>query len=625
MEMTYKSYKILGAHITTESGKLGIRFSVWAPQAQAVGIIGSFNGWNSAGYDMERISQTGIWSLFTSDAQVGDMYKYEITTDDGQILHKADPYAFYSEVRPGTASIIVDLSSYVWEDDEWFASKRASYKQPMNIYEVHLGSWRKHADGTFYTYRDLANELVDYVVYMGYTHIEILPVMEHPFDGSWGYQITGYYSITSRYGTPEDFMYFVDCCHQQGIGVILDWVPGHFCKDCHGLRLFDGSALYEYADEKRADTGEWGTLSFDFGKAEVREFLISNALFWLDVYRVDGLRVDAVASMLYLDFGKGPGEWQANIDGGRENLEAIFFLRALNEAVFAKYPYALMMAEESTAWPLVTYPTDVGGLGFNYKWNMGWMNDMLEYMETEPEYKKYHHKKVTFSFFYAFSENFVLPLSHDEVVHGKKSLLDKMPGDYWQKFANLRLFIGYMMAHPGKKFLFMGGEIGHFIEWDDRKELDWFLLDYEKHRQVHQYVRALNLFYKTEPALWQEDHDSSGFSWIDADNEQQSIIVFQRLDSQGNYVVVLCNFTHQTYKKFKIGVPDCLNFREIFNSDAIEYGGSGVSNTKLLKAVKKPWHNQTYSLELTVPPLAIVVLQPVGYERSVKTCTKNNV
>lgn len=472
----------------------------------------------------------------------------------------------------------------------------------------------KKKDGSFYTYRELANELISYVVDMGYTHIEILPLNEHPFDRSWGYQGTGYYSITSRFGTPHDFMYFVDQCHQKGIGVILDWVPGHFCKDEHGLMRFDGTPLYEYENPNRAEKTDWGTLGFDLGKPEVQSFLISNAIFLLDIFHIDGLRVDAVASMLYLDFGKRDGEWEPNQYGGRENLEAIAFLKKLNEVVFRYYPNALMIAEESTSWPLVTSPTYLGGLGFNFKWNMGWMNDMLKYMELDPIYRKYHHHLLTFSFFYTFSENFVLPLSHDEVVHGKRSMLNKIFGDYWQKFAGLRLFYGYMIAHPGKKLLFMGGELGQFDEWKDEAEVDWNLVDNDLHRKLQQYVKDLNHFYKEEPILWQLDHHAMGFEWIDPHDTNQSIITFMRKDQAQIELIIVCNFTPSYYDHYRIGVPHLGEYVEVWNSDDDKYGGSGKGNFKPIQAVKEKWHNQPYHLVIKIPPLATVMFKRINLE-----------
>ncbi|OEF96296.1 1,4-alpha-glucan branching protein GlgB [Desulfuribacillus alkaliarsenatis] len=609
----YNSYQVFGAHPIMKRGCMGVRFAVWAPNARQVSVVGSFNSWDSSTHVMEHIDNSGIWYIYTENAKVGDIYKYAITSNTGEVVLKADPYAFAAELRPNSASIITELSGFTWTDKEYLndREKKSSHRQPINIYEVHLGSWRRKDNGDFLNYRELATELVDYVVDMGYTHIELLPVMEHPYDGSWGYQLTGYFAVTSRYGKPEDFMYLINECHNKNIGVILDWVPSHFCKDCHGLAQFDGMPLYEYDNPQKADKGEWGTLSFDFAKPQVQSFLISNALYWLKMFHIDGLRVDAVASMIYLNFGKEEGQWTPNIYGGNENLEAVAFLRRLNEVVFDQAPNALVMAEESTSWPLVSAPTYLGGLGFNYKWNMGWMNDTLKYMELDPIHRKWHHKLLTFSFFYAFSENFLLPLSHDEVVHGKKSLLNKMPGDYWQKFASLRVFLGYMMTHPGKKLLFMGGEFGQFIEWNENQQLDWLLLDYEMHKKLQDYVRSLNHFYKCSQELWELDHEQAGFEWIDADNYEQSIIAFMRQTTNGDYVIIICNFTPIVYHSYRVGVPENTTYIEAFNSDAIAYGGSGQrASADVIQANNTKWHNQPYSIEVTVPPLAIIIIQP---------------
>lgn len=611
-----RSYRLLGAHVV--AGGRGVRFAVWAPNAQAVRVIGDFNNWDGSRHALEKVSTCGVWSLFVPEVNTGDLYKYEIITAAGEILHKADPYAFAAEIRPKTASKVACLAGYTWQDTAWLKNKTTPsiYEQPMNIYEVDLGSWKRGDERQPLSYRELAPELADYAADMGYTHIELLPVAEHPFDGSWGYQATGYYAVTSRYGSPEDFMFLVDCCHQRGIGVILDWVPGHFCKDAHGLAEFDGTTLYEYADLYRKENRGWGTLNFDLGRPEVMSFLISNVLFWMELYHIDGIRMDAVANMLYLNYGKEDGEWAPNCHGGTENLEAINFLRRLNEAVFASYPAALVIAEDSTAWPLVTQPTDVGGLGFNFKWNMGWMNDMLRYMELDPLHRQHHHKLVTFSFMYAFSENFVLPLSHDEVVHGKRSLLDKMPGDYWQKFANLRAFYGYMMAHPGKKLLFMGGEFGQFIEWNYQDSLDWHLLDYEMHGKLHNYVRELNHFYLENPAMWQNDRDWQGFSWIDCQDWQQSVLVFKRQGKQADdFIIAVVNFTPVVRTEYRIGVPAAEYYHEVFNSDSLIYGGSGQGNPGNRQPEAISCHNQPNSLVITLPPLAMVYFKPAGHRK----------
>ncbi|MEG6522901.1 1,4-alpha-glucan branching protein GlgB [Desulfotomaculum sp. 1211_IL3151] len=605
-----RAYEIFGAHVMQQDGREGVRFALWAPHAVEVRIVGDFNNWQGHQHRMHRAKDHQVWVLFVPGLQVNAIYKYEIFTGQGGVLLKSDPYAFYSEMRPDTASRVINLTGYQWQDAAYQEgkTKEALYERPINIYEVHLGSWRRQGHD-FLDYRTLADQLIDYVCAMGYTHIELLPIMEYPLDASWGYQLTGFYSITSRYGTPHDFMYFVDQCHQRGIGVILDWVPAHFCKDCHGLGRFDGLPLYESDNDLQAENQQWGTLNFDYAKPEIQSFLISSALFWLDVYHIDGLRVDAVAYMLYLDYGKQQGQWLVNRFGGKENLEAISFMKKLNEFVFEYHPNALMIAEESTTWPLVTSPTFLGGLGYNYKWNMGWMNDILRYMQMDPIHRKWHHNLLTFSFMYTFSENYILPLSHDEVVHGKKSLLNRMPGDYWQKFANLRLLFGYMMAHPGKKLLFMGGEFAQFIEWDENKSLDWHLLDFDLHKKMHHYVKTLNHFYKTEKALWQLDHHENGFQWIDPHDYSQSVITFMRLGKNpGEFLIIVCNFTPVVREGYRIGVPYLGEYTEVFNSDEVCFGGSGQINGILL-AEDVPWHNQAFSLSIKVPPLAVVYLK----------------
>lgn len=612
----YHSYQLLGAHLITEKGVAGVRFSVWAPNAGEVRVVGDFNNWQGQAHKMEPIGSTGIWGLFIPGLEVGTVYKYEIHTPQGATCLKSDPYAFYSELRPNTASRVWDLNVYQWQDAKWQEEKssQAVYQSPVLIYEVHLGSWRRGSGNQIMSYRELAEELPAYVKEMGYTQIELMPLAEHPFDDSWGYQATGYYSVTSRYGTPEDFMYLVDKCHQQGIGVIMDWVPGHFCKDEHGLRCFDGKPIYEPECSERSENLQWGTSNFDFARQEVLSFLISNALFWLDVYHIDGFRVDAVSNILYLNYGKKDGEWTPNKYGGNGNLEGMEFLRKTNQVVFQYYPNTLMIAEESTAWPMVSWPTHAGGLGFNFKWNMGWMNDMLRYMSFDPIYRKWHHSLLTFSFMYAFSENFVLALSHDEVVHGKRSLLDKMPGDYWQKFANLRAFYGYWMAHPGKKTLFMGGEFGQFIEWKAADSLDWHLLDYQMHKKIHDYSRQLNHFYQKEAAFWQIDFTWEGFQWIDCNNYEQSIICFQRKAKQAEeFIIVVCNFTPELRENYLIGVPILGQYQEVFNSDQEQFGGSGQQNPGLLEARDYRWHNQPYSLSIRIPPLSTIYLKPVNF------------
>lgn len=610
----FHSYRVLGAHPCQEKGISGVRFSLWAPNAREVRLVGNFNHWQGHYHSMSKVLNSGVWSIFIPQLGEGQLYKYEIYTHDGEVLLKSDPYAFYSEKRPETASIVYSLEGYEWQDHKWQKKKSEPfYDRPMSIFEVHLGSWKRKADGDCYTYRELAQELVDYVADMGFTHVELMPLAEHPFDGSWGYQSTGYYSVTSRYGTPQDFMYFVDCCHQKGIGVILDWVPGHFCRDAHGLRRFDGSPLFEYQDFLKGENFQWGTMNFDLGRPEVQSFLISNAIFWMEVFHIDGMRVDAVASMLYLDHAKEPGQWTANQYGGRENLEAISFLRKLNETVFRFFPHALMMAEESSDWPLVSSPTYLGGLGFNFKWNMGWMNDTLKYMELDPINRKWHHNLLTFSFWYAFSENFILPLSHDEVVHLKNSLLQKMPGDYWQKFANLRLLYGYMMAHPGKKLLFMGADIGQFIEWRYGTGLDWNILGYDMHSNLNRFLKDLNWFYRRENTLWEIDYSHEGFEWIDPHDNSQSIISFiRRGKNDKDFMVIICNFTPEVYENYRIGVPEYGEYGEVFNSDQGIYGGTGQWKNENIHSMKQPYHNKPFSLEIRVPPLSAVFIKFFG-------------
>ncbi|WP_026566817.1 1,4-alpha-glucan branching enzyme [Bacillus sp. UNC41MFS5] len=600
----YESYKVFGAHLETQKGVKGTRFSVWAPHAIEVKVVGDFNKWDGSNHGMSKLNNEGIWSIFIPGLLENENYKYQIDTAAGNRFLKADPYAFYSELRPHTASVIYNIEGYEWQDQEWFKNKKKKrvYEAPLAIYEVHLGSWRKKDAERFYTYRELAAELIPYVLEHHFTHIEMMPLVEHPYDRSWGYQGTGYYSSTSRYGSPHDLMYFIDQCHQNGIGVILDWVPGHFCKDAHGLYMFDGRPTYEYKDVFVRENEVWGTANFDLGKGEVKSFLISNALFWMKYYHVDGFRVDAVANMLY---------WNA---GGifQKNEYAVSFLRNLNEVVFETDPTVLMIAEDSTDWPLVTGPAYEGGLGFNYKWNMGWMNDILKYMEAEPRDRKYLHDKVTFSLIYAYSENFVLPFSHDEVVHGKKSLLNKMPGDYWRKFAQLRLLYGFLMSHPGKKLLFMGGEFGQFDEWKDLKDLDWVLHDFEMHRVLNDYFKELMQFYKRTKALWELDHTNEGFEWIDANNKDQSIFSFIRKGKkESDLLIIVCNFTEVVYENFKVGVPSYAYYNEIFNSDAVSFGGSGQINKKKIKSVEKPFHNQPSHLEMTIPPFGISILRPI--------------
>ncbi|MCM1991693.1 1,4-alpha-glucan branching protein GlgB [Oceanirhabdus seepicola] len=605
-DKSFNNYKFLGAHLKSYKGIQGVRFTVYAPNAEKVNVVGDFNNWNGSNHPMKKHESLGIWNIFIQGLKEGDIYKYEIFTRDKEVRLKADPYAFFSELPPNTASVIASLDNYQWNDGEWVEKKKkiSKYEKPINIYELHLGSWRRKGSDEFYDYREMANEIIEYVKQMGYTHIELLPITEYPFDGSWGYQVTGYYSVTSRYGKPEDFMNFIDICHQEGIGVILDWVPCHFCKDEHGLLKFDGTALYEYDNPIMAENSEWGTAAFDYGKKHTKNFLISNAMFWFDVYHIDGLRVDAVSYMLYLNSGKRDGLYIPNKYGGVENLSAIEFLRELNQSISKHFPESLMIAEESTAWPYVTGATEKGGLGFDYKWNMGWMNDMLKYMEMDPIFRKWHHDLITFSFMYAFSEKFILPLSHDEVVHGKKSLIEKMPGDYWRKFANLRVFFAYMIAHPGKKLSFMGNEFAQFIEWNYKKELDWMLIKYESHKKMKYFTEELNKLYINEKSLYELDGDSRGFSWIDHQNYEQSVITFMRKGKkEDDFIIIVCNFTPVLREKYKIGVPFLGEYEEVFNSDMEQYGGSGVKNENRLIASNSKWHNQPYSLTLEIPPL----------------------
>lgn len=611
----YESYKFIGAHQTTECRKKGFRFTTWAPNASGVALVGDFSDWEvKEEYEMKKVTENGLWSIFIPGFKGGEVYKYSVRNKEGsnRVL-KADPYAFASELRPNTASLTVDNLKYRWGDKKWFNArvKTNIYQNPINIYEVHLPSWKNKGEEQFYNYRELADMLVKYVNEMGYTHVEIMPVMEHPLDDSWGYQVTGYYSVTSRLGNLQDFKYLVDTLHRNNIGVILDWVPGHFCKDEHGLYRFDGTPTYEYQDLTRSENKGWGAANFDLGRPEVKSFLISNALYWLREFHVDGLRVDAVANMLYLDYDRSPGEWSPNKYGGNENLEAVEFFKELNTAIFKEFSNVLMIAEESTSWPNVTKPVEAGGLGFNFKWNMGWMNDVLKYVQLDPVYRKYHHNRLTFSMMYNHSENFILPISHDEVVHGKKSLVDKMWGDYWNKFAGLRLFISYMIAHPGKKLLFMGSEFGQFIEWRHREELEWKLIDqYDMHRDTLKFFKAINQFYKQNNALSQGDYEANGFKWIEADNANQSILVFMRQgEKKEDTLIFVCNFTPVVYYDFNIGVPYLGEYQEVFNTDSREFGGSGQNMEGTIYSQKQHWQNQKYCLKIKVPPMGTVVLK----------------
>ena len=609
----YRAFEKMGAHPRTIDGISGVHFSVWAPNAIGISVVGSFNRWDSRRHPMHRRNLWGVWEIFVPGAQVGDLYKFEIRGAHGYLEQKADPYARWAEVRPKSASIVAPEPAYEWCDSTWMSQRTGCpwHRRPITVYEVHAGSWRRHPDGTWLTYRELADQLIPYLLELGYTHVEFLPLAEHPHDGSWGYQTIGYFAPTSRYGTPDDFRYLVDRCHQAGIGVIVDWTPAHFPKDAHGLAFFDGTHLYEHADPRLGEHRDWGTLIFNYGRHEVRSFLLSSAVWWAHAFHVDGLRVDAVASMLYLDYSRPPGEWIPNRYGGRENLEAIDFLRRFNEVIHAEFPGFLTFAEESTAWPMVSRPVYLGGLGFDFKWNMGWMHDTLEYFTKDPLYRKYHHGALTFSMLYAFSENFILPFSHDEVVHGKRSLLDKMPGDLWQKFANLRLLLAYMTAHPGKKLLFMGGEFGQWSEWDCQRGLDWGLLDFPTHRGIQRLVRDLNTLYRSDPSLYEGDTEPEGFEWIDFHDAEQSVISFLRhRPGTREFVVCVFNFTPVPRHDYRIGVPVEGMYRELLNTDAELYGGTNVGNAGAVKAEPVEWNSRPWSLRLTLPPLGALFLKP---------------
>ena len=602
-----KTYEFLGSHPAENGGAV---FRVWAPAAASVSLVGDFNSWDKSANPMSKIS-SGVWECTVPVVEKYDSYKFFITTFDGRSFHKADPYAFHAETRPGTASKYYPSLDFKWTDSAWLKKRkeRDIYSSPVNIYEVHAGSWQIYDDGNPLSYRELADRLVPYVKEMGYTHIELMPVMEHPFDGSWGYQVTGYFAPTSRYGIPDDFAYFVDKAHSEGIGVILDWVPAHFPKDAFGLYEFDGSKCYEYEDLRKGEHFQWGTRVFDYGKNEVQSFLVSSAVFWIEKYHIDGLRVDAVASMLYLDYGRNDGAWIPNSYGGRENLEAVAFLRKLNESIFRDYGDVMMIAEESTAWPMVSKPTYDGGLGFNFKWNMGWMNDCLRYFSLDGIFRKFNHDCLTFSFFYAFSENFVLPISHDEVVHGKCSLINKMPGTYEEKFAGVRSFMGYMMSHPGKKLMFMGSEFGQFIEWNYKQQLDWLLLDYEAHRQLKHFTADLNKFYLDNPAFWEDDYSWDGFSWIISDDCDNSVVSYIRRDKSGNEIIVICNFTGVTRTGYRVGVPKAGTYRPVFSSALPEYGGRNESTSASVRAKKIPMHGYDYSIELEIEGLSCMFIK----------------
>ena len=600
-----RAFDYMGAHPFVQDGEQGYLFRVYAPEAEKVSVMGEFNDWNRDADYMTRDEQ-GIWEKFIPNIPEYAAYKYSVWAKSGDVFDKSDPYGFHFETRPGNATKAYDIDGYEWGDASWldWRKKHLPYSNPVNIYECHLGSWKMHEDGNFYSYRQLADELVPYVKEMGYTHIEFMPLTEYPFDGSWGYQVIGYFAATSRYGTPKDLMYLIDKAHQAGLGIIMDWVPAHFPKDGCGLVEFDGSHLYEYADPLKMEHKEWGTRVFDYGKVSTRNLLFSSAMFWIEKFHMDGLRVDAVASMLYLDYNR-QGEWRPNVHGGRENLEAVDFLRLLNEYILTDHPDVMMIAEESTAWPMVTKPGYDGGLGFNFKWNMGWMNDMLCYCSADPFFRKDMHDKITFSFMYAFSENYILPLSHDEVVHGKCSLISKMPPPYENQFGGLRALYGYMAAHPGKKMLFMGGEFAQFSEWAYQRGLDWMLLDYPAHRQMQAYVKALNHFYLATPQLWEQDTDWRGFEWISHEDNRNNIIAFRRVAKDGSDIVVVVNFSPEEQQEYRIGVPITGTYEEIFTSDKTEFGGSGMANGKL-KTENKPMHGQEQSIVLKIPRFGVL-------------------
>jgi 1,4-alpha-glucan branching enzyme len=615
----WEAYQKLGAHPIRKDGADGVQFAVWAPNADSVSVVGDFNNWQFGATPLAQVGTSGIWEGFVSGIGPGTLYKFGILPRGSvRWLEKSDPYAQAAELRPQTASVVAELDAYQWHDTKWMQQRAETdwFSSPVSIYEVHLGSWRRDPEDPerFLSYRELADQLPEYAADLGFTHLELLPVAEHPLDLSWGYQVTGYFAPTARFGTPQDFKYFVDQCHNAGLGVILDWVPAHFPRDAHALATFDSTHLYEHADPRRGEHPDWGTLVFNYDRYEVRTFLISNALFWMEVYHVDGLRVDAVASMLYLDYSRDEGQWLPNQYGGHENLEAVGFLQELNTVVHERCPGALMVAEESTAWPRVTGPVTEGGLGFDFKWNMGWMHDTLRYMARDPIYRRYHQNELSFSLMYAFSERFVLPLSHDEVVHGKASLLGKMPGDPWQKFANLRLLYAYMLGHPGKKLLYMGSEFGQQAEWNYTQSLDWHLLDLpgnegQRHRGVQSLLQELNRLYRHEQCLHELEHDWTGFEWIDFLDADNSVIVFRRIAADGSFLLFVFNFTPAVHDDYRIGLPTSGRYREILNTDAIEFGGSGRLNTETIVSEEVPWHGQSHSAPCKLPPLGAFILQ----------------
>lgn len=607
----YKSYEKLGSHLITHYGVKGVHFCVWAPAAKRVSVVGDFNKWDGRIHQM-RVIGNGFWELFIPDLVEGELYKYEIKTVHGTLITKRDPYAFFSEITPQTASIIYNIEKYTWTDKVWMNERKNknTLDSPISIYEVHLGSWQKDETGEFLNYKEVAHKLATYIKEMGYTHIELLPITEHPFYGSWGYQVTGYFSPTSRYGNPDEFMYFMDYMHQNNIGVILDWVPAHFPKDDYALARFDGTGLYEHEDPRKGEHKDWGTYIYNYGRYEVRNFLISNALFWLDKYHIDGLRVDAVASMLYLDYSRNNGEWIPNRYGGRENLDAIDFIKEFNENVYKYYPDTMTIAEESTAWPAVSRPLYTGGLGFGFKWNMGWMHDILDYMEKDPIYRTYHHSALTFSLWYAFHENFILPFSHDEVVYGKGSMINKMSGDWWQKFANVRLLYTYMFTHPGKKLTFMGMEIGQWKEWNHDTQLDWNLLDQEYHKKLNYFVKDLNHFYKNNPALYTNDFSQDGFEWIDFKDSKQSIISYiRKAKDKKDFLICVLNFTPVVREGYRIGVPEAGKYKIELNTDSEYYGGGNIGNATLIETQPIEWQKQKFSIEITVPPLGAIIIR----------------